>query len=47
MRYYIADFLFFHAAMNDRMDYRKFHNVEEMNECMISKGGTIRYARNC
>lgn len=37
MRYYIADLHFFHAAMNDHMDYRGFGSVEEMNEYMIAK----------
>ena len=35
MRYYISDLHFFHASMNDRMDFRGFHDVEEMNEYMI------------
>ena len=43
MRYYIADLHFFHAALNDHMDYRGFASVEEMNEYMITKwNGKVR-----
>jgi len=43
VRYYIADLHFFHAAMNQRMDRRGFHDVEEMNEYMIKMwNGKVR-----
>lgn len=37
MRYYIADFHFFHEALNEKMDKRGFESVQAMNEYMIEK----------
>ncbi len=36
-RFYIADCHFFHRALNSKMDFRGFDNVEAMNEYMIEK----------
>ena len=46
MRYYIADYRFYHKNLLTEMDNRDFESVEQMNEVMIEKWNKKVHARD-